>query len=350
MSITKKHFGTMPDGEEVFSYELCGKNIKAEILNYGGIIKNLWVKNAGGEYVDVVLGRDSLEEYLNNSGFYGAFVGRYANRIGDSKFSIGENEYTLFANNGKNSLHGGKKGFDKYVLKEISVSDTDTPSVMFEHFSPDGDEGYPGNLSVKLTYSVGDNDGLIIHYEAVSDKDTIINFTNHSYFNLNGAGNGNVYGHTLWMNCPFFTPNSKDCMPTGEILSVKDTPFDFMSSKKMGDAITSNHPQISIFGGFDHNFVIEGTGYRKFATLSGDESGIVMDCFTNKPGVQLYTGNGMNEKRICKNGLGYKNHGGLCLETQFFPNSMEYAHFPSPIFRAEEKYDYTTEYRFSAGK
>lgn len=350
MGITKKYFGTMPNGEEVFSYELIGKNVRAEILNYGGIIKNLWVKASSGEYVDVVLGRDSLEEYLNNSGFYGAFVGRYANRIGGSRFSIGENEYTLFANNGKNSLHGGKKGFDKYVLKEVSVSDTNTPTVVFEHISPDMDEGYPGNLNVKLTYSVSDNDGLVIHYEAVSDKDTIINFTNHSYFNLNGAGNGDVYGHTLWMNCSFFTPASEECMPTGEVLSVKDTPFDFTLPKVMGEAITSDYPQVSMFGGFDHNFVIEGTGYRKCATLSGDKSGIVMDVFTDKPGVQLYTGNGINHERICKGGLTYKKHGGLCLETQFFPNSMVHTHFPSPIFKAGEKYDYTTEYRFSVVK
>jgi len=349
MSITKTHFGYMPDGEEVFLYTLDnGKNLRAEIINYGGIIKNLWVRDSSGSYVDVVLGRDSLEEYLENTGFFGAFVGRYANRIGMSKFTIGETEYSLFANNGKNSLHGGKKGFDKYVLREGALRDGDSPSVTFEMLSPDGDEGYPGNLKVSLTYEVNSDDGLLIHYEAVSDKDTIINLTNHSYFNLNGASSGDALGHSLWMNCPFYTPNTPECMPRGEILSVKDTPFDFLTPKKLGDVIGSDCEQLTMFKGFDHNFVIEGRGFRKAATLSGEKSGIVMDVYTDKPGVQFYSCNGTQPGRVCKGGVIYPTHGGLCLETQFFPNSTTFSHFPSPVFKAGEIYDYKTEYRFYA--
>ena len=338
----------MPDGEEVFLYELDNeKNVKAQIINYGGIIKNLWVKDSGGNYIDVVLGRDTLEEYFNNNGCFGAFIGRYANRVGNSKFTLNGTEYQLFANNGKNSLHGGKKGFDKYVLKENSVDSSAEPSVTFEMLSPDGDEGYPGNLKVTLTYELTADNGLVIHYEAVSDKDTVINFTNHSYFNLNGASSGDALGHTLWMNCPFYTPNTKECMPCGEILSVKDTPFDFLTPKKVGDVIFSDCEQLSMFKGFDHNFVIDGKGFRKAATLTGEKSGIVMDVYTDKPGVQLYSGNGIQTDRVCKNGLTYPRYGGLCLETQFFPNSTSFSHFPSPIFKAGEVYDYKTEYRFS---
>ncbi len=348
MSIKKSHFGFMPDGKEVFLYELDnGKNLKAQIINYGGIIKNLWVKSGSGAFVDVVLGRDTLEEYFENTGCFGAFIGRYANRIGGSKFTLNGTEYSLFANNGKNSLHGGKKGFNKYLLAESSVTDSETPSVTFEMLSPDGDEGYPGNLKVKLTYRLNSSDGIEIHYEAVSDKDTIINLTNHSYFNLNGDSSGDTLGHTLWMNCPFYTPNTAECMPCGEVLSVKGTPFDFLTPKKVGDAINADSEQLRMFNGFDHNFVIEGSGFRKAATLTGDKSRIVMDVFTNKPGVQFYSCNGVQKGRVCKNGATYPKHGGLCLETQFFPNSTTFSHFPSPIFKAGEVYDYKTEYRFS---
>lgn len=347
MSISKKHFGFMPDGEEVFLYELDnGKNLKAEILSYGGIIRSLFVKNFAGEWIDVVFGRDSLEEYVNNSGFFGAFVGRYANRIEDGKFILNGKEYTLFANNGRNSLHGGKKGFDKYVLKENNITDGENPSVEFSLFSPDGDEGYPGNLEVKLTYTATENNSLVLHYEAVSDKDTIINLTNHSYFNLNGAGNGTILNHEFETNCSFYTPNTKECMPNGEILSVKDTPFDFLSSKKMGEGINSDHPQIEMFGGFDHNLIIDGKGFRKAATLFGDQSQITMDVFTNKPAFQLYTANSADKSRVCKDGKYYQKHGALCIETQFYPNSTTYSHFPSPVLKKGEKYDYITEYKF----
>ena len=351
MSITKSSFGFMPDGKEVFLYTLDNnKNVKAEIINYGGIIKSLWVKDNKGEYRDIVLGRDTLEEYFNNEGFFGALVGRHANRIYRGKFNINSNEYTVGINDGKNSLHGGIKGFDKYVWDVLENDDENNPAITLSILSPDGDEGFPGNLKVNVTYTLNENDGISIHYEAVSDKDTVVNLTNHSYFNPNGIGNGNIYDLDLQMNCSFYTPNTDECMPYGEILSVSDTPFDFTNSKKVGQDIKSDFEQISKFGGYDHNLIIDGSGFRKAAELYSEKTGICMEMYTDKPGVQLYTGNCIEEGRVCKNKETYRIHDALCLETQLFPNSTSYSHFPSPILKANEKYDYTTEYRFTIRK
>lgn len=347
MSILKKSFGFMPDGKEVFSYLLDNnKNVKAEILSYGGIVKSLYVKNNKGEYTDIVLGRDTLEEYFENEGFFGALVGRHANRIYRGKFSINGKEYNVGINDGKNSLHGGVVGFDKYVWDVVEKDDENNPAIEMTITSPDGEEGFPGELKVKVTYTLSEQDGLIIHYEAVSDKDTVVNLTNHSYFNPNGIGNGNIYELDMMMNCSFYTPNTDECMPYGEILSVEDTPFDFTSAKKVGKDINSDYPQLKMFGGYDHNFIIDGEGYRKAAELYSPKTGIMMEVYTDKPGVQLYTGNCIEEGRACKNGMTYSVHEALCLETQYFPNATSYSHFKSPILKAGEKYDFTTEYRF----
>lgn len=347
MSILKKSFGFMPDGREVFSYLLDnGKNVKAEIISYGGIVKELWVKNREGEYVDVVLGRDTLEEYFNNDGYFGALIGRHANRIFRGKFNIGEKEYSVGINDGKNSLHGGVLGFNKYVWDVKEINDEKNPAIEMSIVSPDGEEGFPGKLNVTVTYTLSENNGLVINYRAVSDKDTVVNLTNHSYFNLNGAGNDNIYDLDMQMNCGFYTPNTDECMPYGEILSVKGTPFDFTEGKKVGQDINSDYPQLKLFGGYDHNFIIDGKGFRKATVVFSEKTGIAMEVYTDKPGVQLYTGNCIKDDRVCKNGKIYKKHDALCLETQYFPNSTSYAHFPSPILKAGEVYDFTTEYRF----
>ena len=339
MSITKKSFGIMPDGKEVFSYLIDNeKNVKAEILSYGGIIRSLWVKDNKGDYQDIVLGREDLTDYLDNNGYFGAIIGRHGNRIYRGNFSINDVLYNVSINDGKNSLHGGIKGFDKYVW---DVVENDNNSITLSILSPDNDEGFPGNLKVIVTYKVTENDGLSMHY-----KDTVVNLTNHSYFNLNGIGNGNIYDLDLWMNCSFYTPNTDECMPYGEILSVKDTPFDFRVAKKVGKDINLDFEQVSKFGGYDHNLIIDGTGFRKAAEVFSEKTGICMEMFTDKPGVQLYTGNAINENKPCKDNKTYEKHEALCLETQFFPNSTSYSHFPSPILKANEKYDYTTEYRF----
>lgn len=347
MSITKSFFGTTPDGKEVFSYILDnGKNVKAEILTYGGIVRSLCVKGTNGEYTDVVLGRDTLDEYMNNSGYFGALIGRHANRIYRGRFTINGTDYNVGINDGANSLHGGVKGFDKYVWNVTDVDDEKNPSITLSIVSPDGDEGFPGRLEVFVKYSLNEKNGLEIHYEAVSDKDTVVNLTNHSYFNLNGAGNSDVLNHLMQMNCGFYTPNSNECLPYGEILSVKNTPFDFTEEKRIGLDIHSDSPQLKQFCGYDHNFIIDGCGFRKAITLKGDKSGITMEVYTDKPGVQLYTGNYIDTTRICKDEKKYMAYGGLCLETQFFPNSTSFSHFSCPILKKGEKYSYTTEYRF----
>lgn len=348
MSITKKSFGFMPDGKEVFLYTLDNeKNVKAEILSYGGIIRSIFVKDNNGEYRDIALGRDTLEEYFNNEGYFGALIGRHGNRIYRGKFNINGCEYSATTNDNGNSLHGGVSGFDKYVWDVVEKDDDNNPTLILSITSPDGDQGFPGNLKVNVTYTVNENDGLSIKYEAVSDKDTVVNLTNHAYFNLNGIGNGNIYNLDLKMNCSFYTPNTNECMPYGEILSVKGTPFDFTSYKKIGEDINSDYEQFSMFGGYDHNFVIDGCGFRKAIELYSEKTGILMEVFTDKPGVQMYTGNCIEEGRVCKNKETYKIHDALCLETQYFPNSTSYKHFPSPILKANEKYEFTTEYKFS---
>lgn len=346
MSITKKSFGFMPDGREVFSYLLDnGKNVKAEIINYGGAVKSLWVKDKNGEYVDVVLGYDTLEEYFDNDAFFGVLVGRCGNRIKNGKFTLNGEEYNIGVNDGKHSLHGGVSGFNKYLWDAIEIDDDKNPALTLTMTSPDGDEGYPGNLSVKVTYTLNELDGLCISYEATTDKDTIVNLTNHSYFNLNGEGSGDIKDMTLDLSCSFYTPADDDCVTTGEILAV-DGAFDLRGGKKIGDALAQEHPQTKKFEGFDNNFIIDGRGVRKAATLLGDTSGIVMKLFTDAPGMQIYSGNKIDDKRECKGGKCYPKYGGICLETQNFPNAINYGHFPSPILKAGEKYKYSAEYRF----
>ena len=347
MSITKRKFGNTPDGKEVYAYTLDNeRNIKVEILNYGGIIRSLLVKGKNNEYIDVVLGRETLDEYMNNEGYFGALIGRYANRIYRGKFSINGTDYNIGISDNNNSLHGGIKGFDKYIWNVEEVNFGKNPSIVLSLVSPDGDEGFPGELKVSVEYSLNEKNGLEIHYEAISNKDTVVNLTNHSYFNLNGAGNSDVLNHLMQMNCSFYTPNSDECLPYGEILSVKDSPFDFTEEKLIGCDINSDSSQIKLFNGYDHNFVIDGYGFRKAITLKSNVTGISMEVYTDKPGVQLYTGNYIDTNRICKQGKKYKKYGGLCLETQFFPNSTSFSHFSYPILKKGQKYNFTTEYRF----
>lgn len=342
MSITAKSFGRTPEGEEVTNFIMDnGLGLKAEILNYGGIVKNLFVNG-----VDVVLGRDTLEEYLKNDGYYGAAIGRHANRIAGGRFELGEDIFNVGVNEGENSLHGGNIGFDRRVWT-AAAKDYSEPQLVLTLNSPDGEEGFPGNLRVMVTYTLTSDNSLKIHYYAESDKDTLVNLTNHSYFNLGGHNSGNIENHTMWINSDFYTPNGSDCMPTGEVLSVKGTPFDFTKPKAVGQDINSDFEQVHMFSGYDHNFALNGFGFRKAAEVSCDETGIVMTMFTDRPAVQLYTGNGIDTKRICKDGEVYGIHQGLCLETQCFPNAMSHSHYPGPILRAGERYDTVTEYKFT---
>ncbi len=348
MSISKKLFGTMPDGKEVYVFSVDnGKGLCAEFLNLGCIIKNLVVSGKNTEPTDVVLGRDSLEEYLDNDGFFGAVIGRFANRIRNSSFDIDGVTYNVSPNKEGFTIHGGFESYAQKVWETINV-DENSSSVSFELKSPDGDEGFPGNLDVVATYTLTDENALEIHYEAVSDKDTVVNLTNHSYFNLNGHASGAATEHSLKINSTFYTPCDNAPMPYGEVFKVSGTPFDFTEFKKVGRDIDTDCEQIAYGSGYDHNFIIDGRGMREAAVLVGDKSGIKMTTYTDKPGVQLYTANHLDEDRICKGGNIYHKRDAVCLETQFFPNSTEITHFPSPILRCGDKYDFKTVYAFDA--
>ena len=340
MSITKAIFG-QADGREVFSYTLDnGKGLCAEIITYGGILRKLIYKG-----VDVVTGRDTMEEYLDNDGYFGALVGRNSNRIENSEFELNGKVYKLNANDGAANLHGGIKCFSRKVWDAESF-DGEEPSLVLSLVSPDGEEGFPGEATVKVTYTVTNDNAIRIHYEAECDQDTVMNLTNHAYFNLNGHTSGTVDNHKLWMNSSFYTPNTKECFPTGEVLSVSGTPFDFRTEKTLGEGFASDYEQIKMFGGYDHNFALDGRGMRLCVKLTGDETGIVMETYTDQSGVQLYTGNMMASDRVCKDGAVYGTHNALCLETQAFPNCLKHSHFPGAILNKGQKYDTTTEYKF----
>lgn len=340
MSINKSKIAEF-NGRSIYEFTLSNENgLTAQILNYGGIIKSLSFKG-----VDVVLGRDSFEEYLNNDGCFGALIGRNSNRIENAEFELNGKIYKLFRNDGRNNLHGGNNGFDKKTW-DAEMSDGVEPSLILSLISPDGEEGFPGRVSVRVTYTLTKDNAIQIHYEGETNADTILNMTNHSYFNLNGHSSGAIYGHSLWMNCDFYTPNNEENMPYGEVHSVGGTPFDFKTNDTLGERMLSEHSQIKDFRGFNHNMIPNGRGFRKVACLKGDKTGISMELYTDSIGVQVYTANWMDDKRVCKGNALYMKHSGICLETQAFPNCMKYSHFPSGILRKNEKYDTTTMYKF----
>lgn len=345
MSITKTEFGTMPNGEKVYSYLLDnGQGLSAEILNYGGIIKNLYVTDKNGVKTDVALGRGTLEDYLRNDGYLGALIGRHANRIKKGTFILNGETYNVGVNEGNNSLHGGKVGFDKKIwgVNEIDGSE---PALALTLLSSDGEEGFPGNLKVTVVYTLTKNNGVKIEYTAVSDKDTVTNLTNHTYFNLAGHASGVIDKQTLQINSSFYTPNDNEGMPTGEVMNVEGTPFDFRQAKPIGQDIRSDFDQIEMYEGFDHNYAISGRGFRLAATACCLENGVTMEVYTNQPAMQLYTSNALSSG-IYKDGAKYEQHQAFCLETQCFPNAMEHSHYPSPLLKEGEEYHHVTEYRF----
>lgn len=342
MSVDKIKYGSLPDGREVYQYIISNGKLSVHVINYGGIITNIITKDKNGNDTDVILGKANLEEYLHNDGYLNAVIGRFANRISKCKFELNGTTYTVGKNNGNNSLHGGVVGFDKKLWDAKEVDDED--AIILSYTSPDGEEGFPGTLDVKIKYSITPENGLKLEYWAVSDKDTVCNLTNHAYFNINGYKSGKIYGHRLRMASSFFTPNNDECMPVGEVLSVKGTPFDFTTEKAMGEGMKSDYPQVKMFGGFDHYFVLDGFGTRKVLSVTGDISGITMEMITNQPGVQLYTSNELESA----NKGDYENgrHDGFCLETQVFPDCVNFRHFPGATLKKDEEYYHITEYRF----
>lgn len=349
--ISREVFGKTADGKGVYIFTLRNsKGMEARITNYGGILVSLLVPDRSGIPGDVVLGYDSLAQYVRDNPYFGCIVGRYGNRIAKGKFTLDGKDYTLATNNGPNHLHGGAKGFDKVVWTPKEVRGKTGPSLELTYLSRDGEEGYPGNLSVKVIYTLTDKNELRISYTATTDKPTIVNLTHHSYFNLAGAGAGDILGHELMINADRFTPIDSTLIPTGELKSVRGTPMDFTTPTAIGARIGEKDPQLIRAGGYDHNFVLvkKGTGLGLAARVSDSSSGRVMEVLTTEPGLQFYSGNFLDGHNVGKGGKKYEHRYGFCLETQHFPDSPNKPQFPSSRLNPGETYRSETLYRFSA--
>lgn len=337
-SISSFPFGRTADGHEVTAWQIQNGPMCATFIDYGATVQALTVPDKTGAPVDVVLGYRTVKEYEGNSGFAGATIGRFANRIGKAEFSLGGKCYQLEKNDGDNQLHGGLKGFDKQLWHGAATADN---TVTFTRLSPDGEENYPANLTVSVSYTLTE-DALVICYDADTDADTIVNLTNHSYFNLNGGGS--VLAHQLQVSAHQITENDESCLPTGRFLPVEGTPFDFRQPKPIGCDIDGNHVQLCYGKGYDHNFVL--TGAHNAAVLWSEQSGICMTTHTDMPGVQIYSANNL-DPRPNKDGTIWAYRQALCLETQLFPNAMRCYGFPSPVLRAGQHLHSKTAYVFS---
>lgn len=346
-----EHFGTTKEGESVDLYTMVNSHgLEIRAMTYGGIILSCRIPDKRGQMDDVALGFDNFEDYLNNNKpYFGAIVGRYANRIANGKFTLNGREYHLARNNGSNSLHGGLKGFDKVVWQAASLENKEGVGIVLTYTSKDGEEEYPGNLKTKVTYTLTDSDELVIDYEVTTDKTTPVNLTQHSYFNLAGEGKGDILGHELTLHADRFTPVDNDLIPTGELRPVKRTPLDFTKPAVIGARINDNYEQLRLAGGYDHNFVINGRkGLRLAARVREPSSGRVMEVYTTEPGVQLYSGNFLDGTITGKHGHAYKRREGFALETQHFPDSPNHPQFPSTILRPGQTYRSRTIYKFSS--
>lgn len=349
--IVKSSFGKTADGTEVDLYTMTnGNGMVAKITTYGGIVVALETPDRNGNFGDVVLGYPDLKGYIENNPFFGCIVGRYGNRIARGKFSLGDRKYTLACNFGENHLHGGIKGFDKVVWSGRPVSGG--VALELSYMSRDGEEGYPGNLSAKVVYSLTEKNEMTIDYQATTDKTTIVNLTHHGYFNLDGAGAGDVLDHELVLHADRFTPVDKTLIPTGELRSVQGTPMDFTKPTKVGARIQSKDEQIEFGMGYDHNWVLNGEPGRlsPAAKVTSHKTGRVMEVLTTEPGVQFYSGNFLDGTITGKNGKVYKQRYGLCLETQRFPDSPNQPSFPSTVLEPGETYKTATVFKFSIAK
>lgn len=348
--ITKKHWRTLTTGEEVDLYTLRNsQGTEATITNYGGRLVTLCTPDRDGKFDDIVLGFDNLEGYLEKNPYFGALVGRFANRIANAQFSLHGKTYELARNNGENSLHGGIKGFDKVVWKANEATSGAVPTLQLTYLSKDGEEGYPGNLTATVTYSLSDADELKIEYQAITDKDTVINLTNHSYFDLCGQAAGTILDHEVTINADQFTPVNASLIPTGELKNIRGTPFDFTKPTRIGAHIEEKDQQLEYGQGYDHNFVLnrKGSGLSPAARVRDPKTGRVLEVLTTQPGMQFYTGNHLEGDVRGKGGVAYGFRFGFCFETQHFPDSPNQPRFPSTVLRAGEKYQGTTIFKFS---
>lgn len=344
-AVTSEVWGKTAGGTEVMLFTLKNaKGAEARITNYGGIIVSLKMPDRAGQFADVVLGFDSLEPYLGKHPHFGCITGRYANRIGDASFKLDGATYEVTANSGRNHIHGGKEAFDKKVWEAAILAEKN--AVELRYTSADGEEGFPGKLDCTVTYSLNDDNAFSIEYKAVTDKPTVVNLTNHSYFNLAGEGSGDILDHELIIPADSFTSTDDSLISTGEIESLLGTALDFTRSHKIGERI--NHPfkPLQQGLGYDHNYVLNGTGLKLAARVKDPKSGRVMEVQTTDPGVQLYTGNHLKDVRG-KGGHVYESRHGFCLETQKFPDSPNKPQFPSAVLRPGETYQHTTIFKFS---
>lgn len=343
MKITKTAFGTTPDNKTVSLYRMENSSGSyVEILDYGCRIMCLCVPDKNNKLTDVVLGLENLDEYLKDDASISVIAGRCANRIDAGRFSLNGKEYQLAINNGPNHLHGGPTGFGQRIWDAKASDD----KLVFSRVSPDGEEGYPGTLTLSVTYGWSEDNELSISYEATTDADTIVNLTNHAYFNLNGHDNGTVLTHELRIDADNITEMNDVNIPTGKLIPVEGTPFDFHEFKEIGKDIEADHEQLKICGTYDHNFVLNGSGLREAAVLQSQKSGIRMTCFTDQPGLQLYSAcYTLHQKG--KNGIDYAPFASVCLETQHFPDSINHDNFPSVVLKAGETFKSKTLYHFS---
>lgn len=342
-TVTKKPFGKTTDGAAVDLYVLKSEKLEAAITNYGGRVVSLKVPDRAGKSADIVLGFDNLDGYLKENPYFGALVGRYGNRIAHGKFKLNGHEYTLVRNNGENHLHGGTRGFDKRVWTATSQLD----GLVLSYLSKDGEEGYPGNLTVTVKYTLSGNE-LKIDYQAETDKDTLLNVTNHSYFNLAGQGEGDVLKHRVTIKADRFTPVDKTLIPTGELRNVQGTPFDFRTPHAIGERIGQDDEQIRFGGGYDHNWVLnsQGGALSLAARVEEPTTGRVMEVLTTQPGMQFYTGNFLDGAITGKSGKVYKRRFAFCMETQRYPDSPNHPAFPTTVLKPRDIYRTTTVFRF----
>jgi len=350
MKIYKETFGEF-DGGKVDIYTLTNANqVEIKITNYGGIVTSIKLPDKNGKFDDVVLGHSNLQNYVNNSPYFGCIVGRYANRIGKAEFTLDGNKFTLAKNDGENNLHGGLKGFDKILWDAEPFTGNDSQSLKLTYLSKDGEEGFPGNLKVIVTYTLTNDNSFRIDYSATTDKTTVVNLTNHTYWNFAGEGSGDILEHDLMLKADSFTPVDQGLITTGELRTVENTPMDFRKPTAIGNRIESEYEQLIFGKGYDHNWVLnsnEDDEPNLAATVYEPVSGRFMEIFTTEPGIQFYTGNFLDGSIIGKSGKPYGFRNGFCLETQHFPDSPNKPEFPSVVLKSGETYKTTTIHKFS---
>ncbi|MDY3250329.1 MAG: aldose epimerase family protein [Candidatus Choladocola sp.] len=345
----KRYFGKLKDGSDTYLYSFTNKNkVTMEVTDLGATLVNLVVPDREGRLTDVVLGYEEAQDYLDNTCFFGAVIGRSGNRIGKARFEINGRTYRLAVNDNENNLHSGPNGYS-FRKWTVEKTDEETNSIRFCLNSPDGDQGYPGNFRIAVTYTLTDDNEVMLHYEGCSDSDTIANMTNHSYFNLSGHDSGSMEDQILTLHASCYTPVvDSQAIPNGEIAPVAGTPMDFTEPKPIGRDIEADFEQLKFVGGYDHNFVLdkEAGTMCKMAEAYSEKTGIRMEAFTDCCGVQFYAGNFITDQ-TGKGGVTYGRRHGFCLESQYFPNAVNQPEFPSPVLKAGEKYDSKTSYRFS---